>query len=253
MDSLPLSWFLLVAGVLFVCGVVCMATKRNGIGVLMGVELVLNGANIDFVAFSALHAAGNRRPGDRPVRNRAGGGGGGHRPCHCAQLLQQPLDDRRRPRRRTRRLKSGSMNSDLYQSTGQTLKVLLTLAWLLPLAGFAVEVFGGYWSSRKGKAAAYLAVACIATGFCLSVAAFCVWGHATNWQALAHVEHPEAHAPSPALAQIANQEHVASAAAPTHGEVMGKRERGSRDGSTPWRPSATWSSLWTITSIALPS
>jgi NADH:ubiquinone oxidoreductase subunit K len=52
MDSLPLSWFLLVAGVLFVCGVVCMATKRNGIGVLMGVELVLNGANINFVAFS---------------------------------------------------------------------------------------------------------------------------------------------------------------------------------------------------------
>ena len=29
-----------------------MTTKRNGIGVLMGVELVLNGANINFVAFS---------------------------------------------------------------------------------------------------------------------------------------------------------------------------------------------------------
>ncbi len=29
-----------------------MATKRNGIGVLMGVELVLNGANVNFVAFS---------------------------------------------------------------------------------------------------------------------------------------------------------------------------------------------------------
>src|SRR3954469_3584569 len=52
MQDLPLSWYLLVAGVLFVCGVVCMATKRNGIGVLMGVELVLNGANINFVAFA---------------------------------------------------------------------------------------------------------------------------------------------------------------------------------------------------------
>ena len=52
MDSLPLSWYLLVGAVLFVCGVICMATKRNGIGVLMGVELVLNGANINFVAFS---------------------------------------------------------------------------------------------------------------------------------------------------------------------------------------------------------
>lgn len=29
-----------------------MATKRNAIGVLMGVELVLNGANVNFVAFS---------------------------------------------------------------------------------------------------------------------------------------------------------------------------------------------------------
>lgn len=44
--------YLLVGAVLFVCGVVCMATKRNGIGVLMGVELVLNGANVNFVAFS---------------------------------------------------------------------------------------------------------------------------------------------------------------------------------------------------------
>jgi NADH-quinone oxidoreductase subunit K len=41
-----------VAALLFVCGVVCMATKRNGIGVLMGVELVLNGANINLIAFS---------------------------------------------------------------------------------------------------------------------------------------------------------------------------------------------------------
>ena len=47
-----LNSYLVVGAVLFVCGVVCMATKRNGIGVLMGVELVLNGANVNFVAFS---------------------------------------------------------------------------------------------------------------------------------------------------------------------------------------------------------
>jgi NADH-quinone oxidoreductase subunit K len=29
-----------------------MATKRNAIGVLIGVELVLNGANLNFMAFS---------------------------------------------------------------------------------------------------------------------------------------------------------------------------------------------------------
>lgn len=45
--------FLVVGAVMFVCGVVCMATKRNGIGVLMGVELVLNGANLNFVAFAS--------------------------------------------------------------------------------------------------------------------------------------------------------------------------------------------------------
>ena len=52
MNDVGITPYLLVAAVLFVCGIVCMATKRNGIGVLMGVELVLNGANINFVAFS---------------------------------------------------------------------------------------------------------------------------------------------------------------------------------------------------------
>mgnify|MGYP002624559627 CR=1 FL=1 len=52
MHSIGLTGYLGVGAVLFVCGVICMATKRNGIGVLMGVELVLNGANINFVAFS---------------------------------------------------------------------------------------------------------------------------------------------------------------------------------------------------------
>jgi len=42
----------LLGAVLFVCGALCMANKRNAIGVLMGVELVLNGANINFVAFA---------------------------------------------------------------------------------------------------------------------------------------------------------------------------------------------------------
>lgn len=52
MDGVGLEAYLIVGAVLFVCGVICMATKRNAIGVLMGVELVLNGANVNFVAFS---------------------------------------------------------------------------------------------------------------------------------------------------------------------------------------------------------
>ena len=58
MGDVGLNAYLMVGAVLFVCGVVCMATKRNGIGILMGVELVLNGANINFVAFSRYTALG---------------------------------------------------------------------------------------------------------------------------------------------------------------------------------------------------
>lgn len=50
--TVGLTDYLAVGAILFVAGVVCMATKRNAIGVLMGVELVLNGANVNFVAFA---------------------------------------------------------------------------------------------------------------------------------------------------------------------------------------------------------
>ena len=53
----PLLGYLVLGALLFTCGVVCMATKRNAIGVLIGVELVLNGANVNFVAFSRYHQA----------------------------------------------------------------------------------------------------------------------------------------------------------------------------------------------------
>lgn len=53
-----LKSYLVVGAILFVCGVVCMASKRNGIGVLMGVELVLNGANVNFIAFARYTSLG---------------------------------------------------------------------------------------------------------------------------------------------------------------------------------------------------
>ena len=52
-QPLTVSHFLAVGAVLFVAGVICMATKRNALGVLMGIELVLNGANLNFVAFGS--------------------------------------------------------------------------------------------------------------------------------------------------------------------------------------------------------
>jgi NADH:ubiquinone oxidoreductase subunit K len=48
-----LSHYLVVGAVLFTAGIVCMTIKRNAIGVLMGIELVLNGANLNFVAFGS--------------------------------------------------------------------------------------------------------------------------------------------------------------------------------------------------------
>jgi NADH:ubiquinone oxidoreductase subunit K len=52
-EPVTVSHYLAVGAVLFVAGAVCMATKRNALGVLMGVELVLNGANVNFVAFGS--------------------------------------------------------------------------------------------------------------------------------------------------------------------------------------------------------
>jgi NADH-quinone oxidoreductase subunit K len=47
-----LSHFLVLGALLFSLGLLTVATRRNAVGVLMGVELILNGANINFVAFN---------------------------------------------------------------------------------------------------------------------------------------------------------------------------------------------------------
>lgn len=46
-----LQAYLMTAAGLFVCGLLCMMTKRNAVGVLMGVEMILTAANINLVAF----------------------------------------------------------------------------------------------------------------------------------------------------------------------------------------------------------
>ncbi len=50
-----LTAYVTLSALVFVCGVVCIATKRNAIGVLIGVELVLNAANLNFVANARYH------------------------------------------------------------------------------------------------------------------------------------------------------------------------------------------------------
>jgi len=52
-----LSHFLVVSAALFSLGVMCVLTRKNAINVLMGVELILNSANLNLVAFSKYSAA----------------------------------------------------------------------------------------------------------------------------------------------------------------------------------------------------
>jgi NADH-quinone oxidoreductase subunit K len=47
-----LPHFLILAAILFVCGILTIMLKRNAIGILMGVELILNAANVNLVAFN---------------------------------------------------------------------------------------------------------------------------------------------------------------------------------------------------------
>jgi NADH-quinone oxidoreductase subunit K len=49
---ISLNHFLVVGALLFTFGIVTVATRRNAVGVLMGIELILNGANVNFVAFN---------------------------------------------------------------------------------------------------------------------------------------------------------------------------------------------------------
>ena len=50
--TITLSHFLIVSAVLFTFGIYAVLSRRNAIMVLMGIELILNSANINFLAFS---------------------------------------------------------------------------------------------------------------------------------------------------------------------------------------------------------
>jgi len=52
-----LNEFLLLAAALFCIGVYGVISRRNGVLVLMSIELILNSVNINLVAFSAMTGA----------------------------------------------------------------------------------------------------------------------------------------------------------------------------------------------------
>jgi len=50
--EIPISYYLLLSGILFTIGVVGVLIRRNAIVVFMSIELMLNAVNLTLVAFS---------------------------------------------------------------------------------------------------------------------------------------------------------------------------------------------------------
>lgn len=56
--TVGLTHYLVLGAILFSLGLYSVLTRRNAIAILMGVELILNGANINYVAFSHFSTGG---------------------------------------------------------------------------------------------------------------------------------------------------------------------------------------------------
>ena len=57
--TVGLNHYLVVSLIIFLLGLYCVLTRRNAIGILMGVELILNSANINYLAFSRFSSVSN--------------------------------------------------------------------------------------------------------------------------------------------------------------------------------------------------
>jgi NADH-quinone oxidoreductase subunit K len=53
--SVPIFYYLVLSGIMFLTGLVGVLVRRNIIIILLSVELMLNATNLNFVAFSAHH------------------------------------------------------------------------------------------------------------------------------------------------------------------------------------------------------
>jgi NADH-quinone oxidoreductase subunit K len=58
MIDIGLNHYLYVSLIIFLAGLFTVLTRRNAIGILMGVELILNSANINYVAFARFGGGG---------------------------------------------------------------------------------------------------------------------------------------------------------------------------------------------------
>ena len=60
--EIGLTHYLVLSAILFALGILAMVSRRNAIGVLIGIELVLNAANLNLVAFGRFTTAGLQGP-----------------------------------------------------------------------------------------------------------------------------------------------------------------------------------------------
>lgn len=65
--SIGLSHYLILSAIVFACGLLAILLKRNAIGILIGVELVLNSANINLVALNRYWHAGPGGAAGKPL------------------------------------------------------------------------------------------------------------------------------------------------------------------------------------------
>ena len=49
---ITLQTYLVISGIVFILGLITIVSKKNAVGILMGVELILNSVNLNFVAFA---------------------------------------------------------------------------------------------------------------------------------------------------------------------------------------------------------
>ena len=52
MNSVPLSWYLILSAILFALGIAGFLYRRNIITIFMSIELMLNAVNLTFITFS---------------------------------------------------------------------------------------------------------------------------------------------------------------------------------------------------------
>ncbi len=63
MFDVTLNHYLVLSSALFCIGAIGILARRNAIGILIGIELMLNAANLNLVAFSRYSDAGPSVPG----------------------------------------------------------------------------------------------------------------------------------------------------------------------------------------------